>query len=182
MYPLEPIVDCWNIYMEVREQNTKSQCIRLCSMLCKTSITSVTMNRRQLCAKLNIGGECLNEYSKSKLIKLYDCNDKCKTDEFTHRVGRTGRANVKGCVITLLTTIDYNKFTKIERNLKLSIKRETLDEFELKDRQPRQKQMKKKSLSERKGLKKPKRKDENSGKKRSSKTTKRDTNRVFRKI
>ena len=43
------------------------------------------MNRRQLCEKLNIGGECLNEYSKSKLIKLYDCNDKCKTDEFTHK-------------------------------------------------------------------------------------------------
>jgi len=55
--------------------NSKNLCTRLCSMLCKTS-----MNRRQLCAKLNIGGECLNEYSKSKLIKLYDYNDKCKTD------------------------------------------------------------------------------------------------------
>lgn len=104
-----------------------------------------------------------------------------ETDEFTHRVGRTGRANVKGVVITLLTTSDYNKFTKIERNLKLSIKREVLEEFELKDRQPRQRQMKKKSLSERKGLKAPKRKDDNSGKKRSKKTTKRDANRVFRK-
>jgi len=41
--------------------------------------------------------------------------------------------------------------------------------------------MKKKSLSERKGLKAPKRKDDNSGKKRSKKTTKRDANRVFRK-
>ena len=49
-------------------------------MLCKTSMTPLEMNRRQLCAKLNIGGECLNEYSKSKLIKLYDCNDECKTD------------------------------------------------------------------------------------------------------
>jgi ATP-dependent RNA helicase RhlE len=105
-----------------------------------------------------------------------------ETDEFTHRVGRTGRANIKGTVISLLTTSDYNKFTKIERHLKLSIKREIPEGFELKDRQPRQKQMKKKSLSERKGLKKPKMKDENSGSKRSKKTTKRDANRVFRKI
>jgi ATP-dependent RNA helicase RhlE len=103
------------------------------------------------------------------------------TDEFTHRSGRTGRANVKGTVITLLTTSDYNKFTKIERNLKLSIKREIFEEFELKDRQPRQKQMKKKSLSQIKGLKTPKKKDENSGKKRSKKTTKRDSDRVFRR-
>ena len=36
--------------------------------------------QNRLYAKLNIGGECLTEYSKSKLIKLYDCNDKCKTD------------------------------------------------------------------------------------------------------
>jgi len=103
------------------------------------------------------------------------------TDDFTHRVGRTGRANTVGEVITILTTRDYNSFTKIERNLKLSIKRETLDKFELKDRQPRQKQMKKKSLSQKMGLKKPKVKDENSGKKRSKKTTKRDAGRVFRK-
>ena len=74
-----------------------------------------------------------------------------------------------------------NKFTKIERNLKLSIKREIFEEFELKDRQPRQKQMKKKSLSQIKGLKTPKKKDENSGKKRSKKTTKRDSDRVFRR-
>jgi ATP-dependent RNA helicase RhlE len=102
------------------------------------------------------------------------------TDDFTHRVGRTGRANKKGEVITLLTTTDYNKFTKIERNLKLSIKREVLEGFELKDRQPRQKQQVKKSLSEKKGLKKPKKTNKLSGAK-SKKTTKRDTNRTFRK-
>jgi len=60
--------------------NSKKDSTRLCSMLCKTAMTPVAMNRRQLCAKLNIGRECLNEYSKSKLIKLYDCNDKRKTD------------------------------------------------------------------------------------------------------
>ena len=73
------------------------------------------------------------------------------TDDFTHRVGRTGRANNKGGVISLLTVDDYNTFSKIERDLKLNIKREVYDGFELTDRQPRQKQPKKKSLIERKG-------------------------------
>jgi ATP-dependent RNA helicase RhlE len=73
------------------------------------------------------------------------------TDDFTHRVGRTGRAGQKGRVISLLTIKDYNKFTKIERDLKLSIKREIIDGFELEDRQPRQKIQKKKSLREKKG-------------------------------
>jgi len=101
------------------------------------------------------------------------------TDDFTHRVGRTGRANNKGEVITLLTTTDYNRFTKIERDLKLSIKREVVDGFELKDRQPRQKQQVKKSLSEKKG-KKIKKPSPKTGAK-SKKTTKRDANRTFRK-
>ena len=39
----------------------KNQCTCLCLMLYKTSMTPVAMNRRQLCAKLNIAGECLNE-------------------------------------------------------------------------------------------------------------------------
>ncbi|HEY9190313.1 MAG TPA: DEAD/DEAH box helicase [Sulfurovum sp.] len=73
------------------------------------------------------------------------------TDDFTHRVGRTGRANHKGSVISLLTTKDYNVFSKMERDLKLNIKREIYPGFELTDTQPRQKQPKKKSLIERKG-------------------------------
>ncbi len=103
------------------------------------------------------------------------------TDEFTHRVGRTGRAGQSGNVMTFLTVKDYNHFTKIERHLKLSIKREVVDGFELKDRQPRQKQMQKKSLSVKKGKydKKPKKSEHQS--KKSKKTTKRDANRVFRK-
>ncbi len=53
----------------------------------------------------------------------------------------------KGQVITILTVEDYNKFTKIERNLKLNVKREIHDDFPLKDRQPRQKvQTKKRNL------------------------------------
>ncbi len=108
------------------------------------------------------------------------------TDDFTHRVGRTGRAGKKGTVITMLTVDEYNQFTKVERNLKLNVKREIDDDFPLKDRQPRQRIMKKKSLSEKKGYKKKiydKSKDsdkaQNSAK--SKKTTKRDASRNFRK-
>jgi len=106
------------------------------------------------------------------------------TDEFTHRVGRTGRAGQVGRVVSILTVKDYNQFTKIERHLKLSIKRVVEEGFELKDRQPRQRQMVKKSLSVKKGKQewKPK-KGPNSQKKGtvSKKITKRDTKRVFRK-
>ncbi len=73
------------------------------------------------------------------------------TDDFTHRVGRTGRAGHKGQVVSLLTTADYNNFSKIEKHLKLNIKRDIHPDFELTDKQPRQKQPKKKSLIERKG-------------------------------
>jgi ATP-dependent RNA helicase RhlE len=74
-----------------------------------------------------------------------------KTDDFTHRVGRTGRANHKGSVISLLTIFDYDKFSTIEKNLKLNIKREVYNGFELTDKQPRQKRPVKKSLREKKG-------------------------------
>jgi len=73
------------------------------------------------------------------------------TDDFTHRVGRTGRAGHKGQVISFLTTVDYDALSKIERHLKLNIKRDIYPGFELTDKQPRQKQPKKKSLIERKG-------------------------------
>ena len=74
-----------------------------------------------------------------------------KTDDFTHRVGRTGRANHKGQVITLLTIPDYNKFSQMEKDLKLNVKREVYEGFELSDTQPRQKRPIKKSLREKKG-------------------------------
>jgi len=73
------------------------------------------------------------------------------TDDFTHRVGRTGRANHKGSVIALLTIHDYTNFSKIEKDLKLNIKREVLEGFELTDKQPRQKRPMKKTLREKKG-------------------------------
>lgn len=103
------------------------------------------------------------------------------TDDFTHRVGRTGRAGNSGEVITILTVEDYNKFTKIERDLRLNVKREIHEDFPLKDRQPRQKVQVKKKLSEKKGKRvTPKKEPEKTGAK-SKKTTKRDSNRTFRR-
>ncbi len=83
------------------------------------------------------------------MVINYDMPD--GTDDFTHRVGRTGRANHKGGVITLLTIRDYSTFSSIEKHLKLNVKREIYSGFELTDKQPRQSQPKKKSLIERKG-------------------------------
>ncbi len=73
------------------------------------------------------------------------------TDDFTHRVGRTGRANHKGGVITLLTIHDYNAFSTIEKHLKLNVKRDIMPGFEITDKQPRQARPRKKKLSEKKG-------------------------------
>ncbi|WP_052502735.1 DEAD/DEAH box helicase [Halarcobacter anaerophilus] len=99
------------------------------------------------------------------------------TDDFTHRVGRTGRAGNRGEVITILTTEDYNRFTKIERDLKLNVKREVHESFPLRDRQPRQKVQAKKKLSEKKSRKTPVKKEPA----KSKKSTKRDLNRSFRR-
>ncbi len=101
------------------------------------------------------------------------------TDDFTHRVGRTGRAGNKGKVITILTVEDYNRFTKIERNLRLNVKRYVHEDFPLRDRQPRQKAQVKKKLSEKKGKVQAKQPQKTGAK--SKKTTKRDANRSFRK-
>jgi len=73
------------------------------------------------------------------------------TDDFTHRVGRTGRANHKGGVITLLTINDYNAFSTIEKHLKLNVKRSIMEGFEITDKQPRQARPRKIKLSEKKG-------------------------------
>jgi len=74
-----------------------------------------------------------------------------KTDDYTHRVGRTGRANHKGAVISLLTIHDYNAFSQIEKDLRMNVKRDVYEGFELTDRQPRQKRPVKKTLREKKG-------------------------------
>ena len=83
------------------------------------------------------------------LVLNYDLPE--ETDSFTHRVGRTGRANHKGAVITLLTIHDYNAFSTIEKHLKLNVKREIIMGYEITDKQPRQARPRKKSLREKKG-------------------------------
>jgi ATP-dependent RNA helicase RhlE len=112
------------------------------------SITMIRNKNIQVLVATDIAARGI-DIPELPLVINYDLPE--VTDDFTHRVGRTGRAGQKGRVVSLLTIRDYNKFTKIERDLKLSIKRDILDEFELSDRQPRQKIQKKKSLREKKG-------------------------------
>jgi len=141
------------------------------------NIKSFRAKKVQVLIATDIAGRGI-DIKELPLVVNYELPD--TTDDFTHRIGRTGRAGYEGTVITLLTVKDYNRFTKIERDLKLSMRREVEDGFELKDRQPRQRQMIKKSLSEKKGKfdKKSKSKKTTS---KSKKTTKRDANKVFRK-
>ena len=54
-------------------------------------------------------------------------------------------------VISLLTIRDYNRFSEIEKDLRMNVKRETYEGFELTDKQPRQKRPVKKTLREKKG-------------------------------
>lgn len=102
------------------------------------------------------------------------------TDDFTHRVGRTGRAGNPGHAITLLHTKEYRQMVEIEKELILTIPRNILEGFEPTEKEPRIFIRKKASLSERKGLKKHT-KSPRRGAKSSNKTTKRDENRNFRK-
>ncbi len=81
------------------------------------------------------------------LVINYDLPD--KIDDFTHRCGRTGRAGRYGEAVSLLTTAEYKKFDTITNRLKLSIKREVHDKFELKEYQPKQRQ-KSKTISKKK--------------------------------
>ncbi len=131
----------------------------------------------QVLIATDIAGRGL-DIEKLPLVINYNLPE--STDDFTHRVGRTGRAGNKGEVITILTVEDYNHFTKIERNLRLNIKREIHEDFPLKDRQPRQKIQTKKKLSEKKGRKTSSSEPKKIGAK-SKKTTKRDSNRSFRR-
>jgi len=112
------------------------------------SITMIRNKNIQVLVATDIAARGI-DIPELALVINYDLPE--VTDDFTHRVGRTGRAGHKGRVYSLLTIRDYNKFTKVERDLKLSIKREIVEGFELEDRQPRQKIQKKKSLREKKG-------------------------------
>jgi len=81
--------------------------------------------------------------------------------DFTHRVGRTGRAGKKGLAITLLSVDDYEIMAKIEKELKLNIPRSEIESFEIMQKRLRNKKPKPKSLSQKKTEAKIKKKNEN---------------------
>lgn len=95
------------------------------------------------------------------------------TQDYTHRIGRTGRAGKEGVAITLLCTKEYKQMAEIEKELIINIPRQSIEGYEPTEKAPRMKKPKAKKLSVKKGLKEKKPK--------SKKTTKRDDNRTFRK-
>ncbi len=52
------------------------------------------------------------------------------TDDYTHRIGRTGRINNNGDALTLVTGADTSMIRDIERILKTSIERRTIEGFD----------------------------------------------------
>lgn len=66
--------------------------------------------------------------------------------DFTHRIGRTGRAGKEGLAITFLSVKDYDFMDEIQKELKLNIKKEELEGFETKEKKPKQKKNKAKTL------------------------------------
>ncbi|OCL81926.1 ATP-dependent RNA helicase RhlE [Arcobacter porcinus] len=77
-------------------------------------------------------------------------------NDFTHRVGRTGRAGNTGTAISFLSVKDYKFFAEIEKELILNVKRYELDGFETLEKKPRVKQKIVKSIKEKKTLSKTK--------------------------
>lgn len=71
-------------------------------------------------------------------------------DDFTHRVGRTGRAGNNGLAITFLSVKDYKFFADIEKELILSVKRYELEGFATKEKKPRVKSKQQKSIKDKK--------------------------------
>jgi len=109
-------------------------------------------------------------------------------NDYTHRIGRTGRAGQSGFAITLLSVKDYKAMKAIEKELILDLGREVVEGFEPTEKKPRIFVHKRRPLSQKKGLKdkygKPKTTKKTTQKakqKASKKTTKRDANRNFRK-
>lgn len=106
--------------------------------------------------------------------------------DYTHRIGRTGRAGNEGTAITLLSVKDYKLMTKIEKELIINISRDVVEDFEPTEKKPRMFKTKKRPLSQVKSSRKPEgatKQDPRKQKKKktSKKTTKRDANRNFRK-
>ncbi|NLN13601.1 MAG: DEAD/DEAH box helicase [Arcobacter skirrowii] len=98
-------------------------------------------------------------------------------DDFTHRVGRTGRAGNDGLAITFLSVKDYKFFADIEKELILSVKRYELEGFATKEKKPRVKSKQQKSIKDKKfEAKKREEKVKKPKKTKSKKVTKRGKN------
>jgi ATP-dependent RNA helicase RhlE len=107
------------------------------------------------------------------------------TSDYTHRIGRTGRAGNEGVAITLLCVKEYKQMAEIEKDLIINIPKITLEGFELTEREPRARKVVNTKLSVKKGLKdkkpRPRTAPTATKPKKSKKTTKRDANRKFGK-
>ncbi|WP_368030156.1 DEAD/DEAH box helicase [Arcobacter sp. s6] len=109
------------------------------------------------------------------------------TADYTHRIGRTGRAGNPGIALTLLSVKDYKMMIEIEKDLIINIPRREIEGFEATEKKPRlfkarPKQLSVKMAEAKKAAKKSgfaKNTIEKTTKKK--KTTKRDTNRSFAK-
>ena len=107
------------------------------------------------------------------------------TSDYTHRIGRTGRAGNAGIAISLLCVKEYKQMEEIQKDLIINIPTTTLDGFELTEKQPRTRKVVNTKLSVKKGLKdkkpRPRTAPTATKPKKSKKTTKRDANRKFGK-
>ncbi|MCP5535077.1 MAG: DEAD/DEAH box helicase [Akkermansiaceae bacterium] len=55
-----------------------------------------------------------------------------QSDDYIHRIGRTGRAGNEGCAITFLTSSDGERLKKLERHIGITLKKRFLDGFNYK--------------------------------------------------
>lgn len=107
--------------------------------------------------------------------------------DYTHRIGRTGRAGNPGTAITLLSVKDYKMMIDIEKELIINVPREVIEGFETTEKKPRlfkarPKQLSQKMAEARKTAKKTGFTKTNTPKVvKKKKVTKRDANRSFAK-
>ena len=61
-----------------------------------------------------------------------------QSDDYIHRIGRTGRAGSEGCAITFLTSYDGERLKKLERHIGRTLARRFVDGFDYKLPAPEQ--------------------------------------------
>ena len=109
------------------------------------------------------------------------------TADYTHRIGRTGRAGNPGIALTLLSVKDYKMMIEIEKDLIINIPRREIEGFEATEKKPRLFKARPKQLSVKMAEAKKAAKKSGFAKNtiakdvKKKKTTKRDANRSFSK-